>query len=229
MQLLTTKKMLFLVNMSARDYLRQQWSTHPAMDAVRQALEIYSGGDSSHFFSASFDAGDAVGTADDADVGISTVATSAAAPGTATGSVTATASASVTASATGRSGKHASGSAKGVGIRGLKSMGGSASSALSVASDRGGSENTEVFPVSLQLEDSIREIARVEGPAGVQEYFAANPTHSSAVPTIIAEVHRALGVIHFYTTNEREVKCWCLKQGKTILESAAVVDVNISR
>lgn len=171
MQLLTTKRMLLLVNMSSRDYLRQQYSTHPTVLSIQQAVELHSGGDSGPAVSAAGAKGSAV----------------------------------------------------------VDEEGGSVEGSVCGSINGGRSAENEVFPVSLQLEESIREIFRVEGPAGVQEYFAANPTHNSAVPMIIAEAHRALGLIHFYTTNEREVKCWCLRQGKTILESSAVVDVNITR
>jgi ribosome-binding ATPase YchF (GTP1/OBG family) len=89
--------------------------------------------------------------------------------------------------------------------------------------------DTEVFPVSLSFEEEIRRIRSEEGTDAVQEYFIANPTHISAVETILTLTHRNLGLIHFYTASEREIKCWCLKQGKTILESSAMVDVNITR
>jgi ribosome-binding ATPase YchF (GTP1/OBG family) len=135
-QVLSTKKVLYLVNMTPRDYLRSNSAQHPAVLAVQQSVELQSG----------------------------------------------------------ESGKDA-----------------------------------EVFPISTAFEESLRRIELQEGPEALKSYFEANPTHVSAVGTILAEVHRALGIIHFYTVDDRLVRCWCVKQGKNIQESAAVVDVNISR
>lgn len=90
-------------------------------------------------------------------------------------------------------------------------------------------KDAEVFPISLAFEESLRRIELQEGPEALKTYYQANPTHVSAVGTILTEVHRALGIIHFYTADERMVRCWCVKQGKNIQESAAVVDVNLSR
>ena len=87
----------------------------------------------------------------------------------------------------------------------------------------------EVIPVSLKFEEEIRRIRYEEGLNALGEYFQANPTHRSCVEMILTLTHRMLGLIHFYTASEKEVKCWCLRQGKTILESSAVVDVNITR
>jgi hypothetical protein len=86
-----------------------------------------------------------------------------------------------------------------------------------------------VFPISLAFEEELRRIEREEGTEALLEYYSANPTHTSAVGTIVAESHRMLSLIHFYTVDERRVKRWCLRQGKSIQESAAVVDVNIAR
>jgi ribosome-binding ATPase YchF (GTP1/OBG family) len=135
-QVLSTKKVLYLVNMTARDYLRSNSAQHPAVLAVQQSVEMQSG----------------------------------------------------------ESGK-----------------------------------DPEVFPVSLAFEENLRRIELQEGPEALSTYYQANPTHVSAIGTILREVHRALGIIHFYTMDERMVRCWCVKQGRNIQESAAVVDVNISR
>lgn len=89
--------------------------------------------------------------------------------------------------------------------------------------------DVEVIPVSLIFEEEIRRIRYEEGLQALGEYFQANPTHRSCVELILTLTHRMLGLIHFYTASEKEVKSWCLKQGKTILESSAVVDVNITR
>eukprot|EP01032_Pedospumella_encystans_P009083 gene9083-10725_t len=89
--------------------------------------------------------------------------------------------------------------------------------------------DTEIIPISLAFEENLRNIRTNEGMDAIHEYFAANPTHTSAKDTIVNLVHRNLGLIHFYTASEKEVKCWCVKQGKTIMECSAVVDVNIAR
>jgi len=89
--------------------------------------------------------------------------------------------------------------------------------------------DTEIIPISLAFEENLRDIRTHEGMDAIHEYFAANPTHTSAKDTILSLVHRNLGLIHFYTASEKEVKCWCGKQGKTILECSSVVDVNITR
>jgi hypothetical protein len=93
----------------------------------------------------------------------------------------------------------------------------------------GAGAGSEVITLSLEFEENLFRIETQEGPDALAEYFLANPTHASAMPFILAEAHRSLGLIHFYTTTERDVKCWCLKQGKTIMESSAIVDVKISR
>ena len=134
--MLSTKKVLYLVNMSSRDYLRSGSSQHPTVLSVQQMVEFLNG---------------------DA----------------------------------------------------LKDM--------------------EVFPISLAFEDSLRRIEKEEGLEAIKAYHDANPTHISALDTILIEAHRALSIIHFYTANELQVKCWCLKQGKTILDSCAIVDVTVAR
>ena len=92
-----------------------------------------------------------------------------------------------------------------------------------------GGRESEVFAVSLEFEQNLNRIEKEEGNEALCQYFAANPTHISAVQLILDETHRALQLIHFYTASEREVKCWCLKQGKTILESSSIVDINVTR
>lgn len=101
--------------------------------------------------------------------------------------------------------------------------------AVELSSGGEGQRESEVFPISLLFEENMRQIELTEGVDALIQYHLANPTHLSAVDTILVEIHRALNLIHFYTATEQSVKCWCLRQGKTVLESSAVVDVNITR
>lgn len=43
-QVLSTKRVLYFVNLSPRDYLRHRSAAHPAIQAVQQAVENLSGG-----------------------------------------------------------------------------------------------------------------------------------------------------------------------------------------
>jgi ribosome-binding ATPase YchF (GTP1/OBG family) len=83
--------------------------------------------------------------------------------------------------------------------------------------------------VSLAFEESLRLIERDEGAPALVSYRAANPTHLSCLPVVVKMSHRALGLVHFYTADDREVRCFSLKKGKTLMEASACIDVHIMR
>ena len=101
--------------------------------------------------------------------------------------------------------------------------------AIEIMSGDTAPRDTEMIPISLAFEENLRDIRTREGMDAIHEYFAANPTHISAKDTILQLVHRNLGLIKFYTASEKEIQCWLVRQGKTIIECSSVVDVNITR
>jgi ribosome-binding ATPase YchF (GTP1/OBG family) len=89
---------------------------------------------------------------------------------------------------------------------------------------------SEMTAVSLSLEQNLRNIEL--GPNGkeeLEEYFIANPTHISANNAIFNGCYRTLGLIRFYTASEKEVKCYLLRAGLTVLDASGLVDVQIMR
>ncbi len=85
---------------------------------------------------------------------------------------------------------------------------------------------SEVLQISTEFEANLDHIERFEDS---EEYTQANPTHVSAVPLIIKTAYRTMGLHHFYTANASLVKCYGIKEGTTIKDASALVDVNIYR
>ena len=71
---------------------------------------------------------------------------------------------------------------------------------------------------------------KVDLDDALEAYKAANPTHKSCIPFVVQESLRALNLLRFYVCREdKDVLVYLLRQGSTIVEAAARVDVHISR
>lgn len=187
-QLLTAKEVVYVVNMSSRDYLRPGRGC--CQDIADRANE--------QLLQQQEQAATAVGATDDTAAGKSSSSVVSASSGNASG-VHSTAAASTSSSSRG---------------------GGQAAAQHLVQS---------TIPVSLSFELKLLDLERLEGPAELAEYFLANPTHVSAMDTIIRSCYQALNLIKFYVCSEREVRCYLLRLGCTVVEAAALVDVKIAR
>jgi len=82
--------------------------------------------------------------------------------------------------------------------------------------------------MSVVFEEMLYDLL-LQGQDVLTEYTLANATHISALPQIISKAYSQLRIIHFYTATEKEVKCWCLRKGKSILESAECIDATVAR
>lgn len=86
----------------------------------------------------------------------------------------------------------------------------------------------EVLSVSAVFEEKLYDLS-LQGRDVLMEYTQANATHVSALSQIISKAYSQMRIIHFYTATEKEVKCWCLRKGKSILESAECIDATVAR
>ena len=86
----------------------------------------------------------------------------------------------------------------------------------------------EVLSVSAVFEEKLYDLS-LQGRDVLTEYAQANATHVSALSQIISKAYSQMRIIHFYTVTEKEVKCWCLRKGKSILEAAECIDATVAR
>lgn len=99
----------------------------------------------------------------------------------------------------------------------------------------------KLFMISCELEQNM---FTYEHDGRLEEYQSVNATHASAVPIIIHQIHDALQIIHFYvitenasqehlvmkdTTDRAQIKVYQIRQGKSIIEAAEMVDVKVAR
>ncbi|KAJ1433989.1 hypothetical protein B484DRAFT_446981, partial [Ochromonadaceae sp. CCMP2298] len=92
-----------------------------------------------------------------------------------------------------------------------------------------GDGDADVLPVSLVFEEKLRCLERDEGAGALEMYVLANPTHRSMLPVLVQQAQRAIGLLHFYTADNREVRCFALKKGRNIMEASAALGVHVMR
>lgn len=83
-----------------------------------------------------------------------------------------------------------------------------------------------VVPISIEFEQRLFD-AEQEGQ--LEDYLAINGSHTSGIPILIQMVFNTLRAIHYYTVGEDLIQCWTLRRGMSVVDAAAMKDVNISR
>lgn len=86
--------------------------------------------------------------------------------------------------------------------------------------------NPSVVQISLEFELHYDEVER-EG--NIEAYRLANPSHYSCTEKIFKEIRYVLSIIHYFTMNEIEIKCWMIRYGSTIVDAAGRKETNLSR
>jgi GTP-binding protein YchF len=103
-------------------------------------------------------------------------------------------------------------------------MGGASAAAgrLAAAAREAG---TEAVPVCAELEAQLADLSTAEA----REYLDGLGVEGSGVRDLIRAVYRILGLITFFTGNEKEVRARAIRRGSTALEAAGHVHTDLER
>lgn len=82
-----------------------------------------------------------------------------------------------------------------------------------------------IIPVMARMEAEISELAPQERQAFRQEMGLAD----RGLDRIIQEAYRVLGLISFFTGNEKEAHAWTIKKGATALKAAGAIHTDFER
>jgi len=99
----------------------------------------------------------------------------------------------------------------------------------------------KLYMISCELETRLLAADQVNA---LSAYLAINATHCSSIPAILQSIYQTLSVIHFYVITQNdaqetsvmqdsvdraEIKVYLLRQGKSVVEACALVDINMAR
>lgn len=96
----------------------------------------------------------------------------------------------------------------------------------------------DLFLWSGEFEQKLLDLEREGGIAAVDDYFYCNNTQVPAMPRLFLQMCITLNCIQYYTLfsendgrggENREIRCWLIRQGSTALEAANKKDVRIAR
>ncbi|MBM3325178.1 MAG: redox-regulated ATPase YchF [Calditrichaeota bacterium] len=85
--------------------------------------------------------------------------------------------------------------------------------------------NTKLLAFCAELEQEIAELAGEEQTAFLADMGLSEP----AVRRILRASFDLLGLLSFFTTNEKETHAWTLRRGQTALEAAATVHTDFAQ
>jgi ribosome-binding ATPase YchF (GTP1/OBG family) len=99
----------------------------------------------------------------------------------------------------------------------------------------------DALPSELEPLTTKPIVPLVNGPAGIDgkletelaelppEEAASFRDGPSALDEVVRRLEEALGLITFFTANEREARAWTLRRGQTALDAAATIHTDIAR
>jgi ribosome-binding ATPase YchF (GTP1/OBG family) len=89
-----------------------------------------------------------------------------------------------------------------------------------------GEKNPAIIQISLEFEERLYH---VELNNQLEEYQNANPRHLSCSTKIFKEIRSLLSIIHYFTFNEEEIKCWMIRYGSNMIDAAGKMNVRFAR
>jgi GTP-binding protein YchF len=104
-------------------------------------------------------------------------------------------------------------------------LGGNGSPLAAKVRERAEAEGTEVVKVCAELESQLADLSSEEAA----EYLQALEVESTGTEELIGSAYRTLGLITFFTGNEKEVRARAIPRGTTAHQSAGHVHSDIER
>jgi obg-like ATPase 1 len=92
--------------------------------------------------------------------------------------------------------------------------------------DRGTGET--IIPWSGKLEEELLDLEQAGGDA-LAEFLKANPDHTTALPQIIKQGYKTLGLLNFFTCGKDEVRAWTLRKGRLAPQAAGVIHTDFEK
>ena len=87
----------------------------------------------------------------------------------------------------------------------------------------------EILLNEINLTDEEKKLLANYNPISLRPIYFASPQELKNIPEAVQSTYKTLGMISFFTVNEKELRAWPIKNTTTAIEAAGLIHSDIQR